>query len=312
MSSVELGPLEFVKLAIFYASWLAPFTAIFLLLAVARRRGFQRLVHAVGAALLAAFCYARFVEPRILLTVEHEAMLERCFPGAGSARLAIFSDAHEGLFANAIPVSRIVRRINETGPDAVMIAGDFVYFLAPQRFEAAFKAFAKLRAPAFAVLGNHDVGLPGPDVGADLSPALEAQGVRMIDDKGARLDVNGREIEIVGLSDLWAKNQNRNLLEDRGSRPRLVLTHNPGTIRELRKPESVDLMIAGHTHGGQINIPFVTCALTSACAVVRYGFLETDRGPVFVTSGTGMVGLPLRFNAAPRIDVINLSWRACG
>jgi predicted MPP superfamily phosphohydrolase len=312
MSSVEFGPLEFVKLAIYYASWLAPVAALLFLRAAVTQRGPGRLFPAAGATLLAIFCYARFIEPRILLTIEHEAKLVRCFPDAGSARLAVFSDAHEGLFANAVPVARIVRRVNAAEPDAVLIAGDFVYFLAPQRFEETFKAFRTLTAPAFAVLGNHDVGLPGPDVGADLSPALEALNIRMIDDAAASIEINGQTIEIVGLSDLWAKNQKRKLLEDRGPRPRLVLTHNPGTIRELRKPESVDLMIAGHTHGGQINIPFVTCALTSACNVVRYGFLETDRGPVFVTSGTGMVGLPLRFNVAPRIDVINFSWRACG
>lgn len=312
MNGFALGPLEFVKLAIYYASYLAPVAVIALVILAARPRARHRFIYAASAAVLVVFCYARFIEPRILLTIEHEAKLARCFPEAGSARLAIFSDAHEGLFANAIPITRIVRRVNETEADAVMIAGDFVYFLAPQRFEATFKAFASLKAPAFAVLGNHDVGLPGPDVGADLSPALEALNVRVIDDATATFDVKGRKIEIVGLSDLWAKNQKRKLLEGRGARPRLVLTHNPGTIRELRKPESVDLMIAGHTHGGQVNIPLVTCALTSACNVVRYGFLKTDRGPVFVTSGTGMVGLPLRFNVPPRIDVIELSWSACG
>jgi predicted MPP superfamily phosphohydrolase len=111
---------------------------------------------------------------------------------------------------------------------------------------------------------------------------------------------------------LWAQGQDRTLLEHRGGVPRLVLTHNPATIQELRSREAVDLLIAGHTHGGQINIPIITCALMrDACRVTRYGFAEMERGLVFVTSGTGMVGLPMRFNAAPRIDVINLSWRAC-
>jgi hypothetical protein len=92
-----------------------------------------------------------------------------------------------------------------------------------------------------------------------------------------------------------------------------VLAHNPGTIRELPPAARLDLLVAGHTHGGQIYIPWLTCALLrDACAVVRYGFAEVGPYRVFVTSGTGMVGLPLRFNAPPRIDVIDLSWRQCG
>lgn len=96
-----------------------------------------------------------------------------------------------------------------------------------------------------------------------------------------------------------------------GGSARLVLAHNPASIPARRPREAVDPLIAGHTHGGQINIPLVPCALTSACRVTRYGLAQAERGSVFVTSGTGMVGLPMRLNAAPRIDVINLFWRAC-
>lgn len=307
----EYGPLEFAKLAIFYASWLY-FPAAFLLLRrIVRRRRHIPAASALLFTFLTILAYARFIEPRILLTVEHQAKLERCFPEAGSARIAVFSDTHLGLFANATPLSRIARRINAAEPDFALAPGDFVYFLSPRRYEETFAAFAEVKAPVYGVLGNHDVGLPGPDASATLRPALEKIGVHMIDDAIATLAVGGAEVEIAGLSDLWAKNQKRTLLENRGDAPRLVLTHNPSTITTLKPQEAVDLMIAGHTHGGQINIPFVTCALTFACSVTRYGFAETARGNVFVTSGTGMVGLPMRFNTPPRIDVIDLSWRAC-
>jgi len=307
----DYGLLEYVKLAIFYASWLCFPLAAFLVWIIAKKSAPGRIAAAILVAPLTLLAYARFVEPLILLTVEHDASLARCFPEAGSARLAVFSDTHEGLFANAMPVSRIASKVNKAAPDAVFIAGDFVYFLAPDRYERTFSALRQIKAPVFAVLGNHDVGLPGPDVSARLTAALNAQGVRLLDNATASNDLNGAGVEIVGLSDLWQGRQNRKLLEARDDRPRLVLTHNPATILELRAPETVDILIAGHTHGGQVNIPFVTCALTAACRVARYGFAETERGLAFTTSGTGMVGLPLRFNAAPRIDVINLSWRAC-
>lgn len=308
----DLGALEYFKLAIFYVSFLYFPAAAFLVRVIAGRSTPSQAVAALILAALTVLAYARFIEPRILLTVEHEASLSRCFPEAGTARLAVFSDAHEGLFANAVPMSRIAAKVSAAKPDAVLIAGDFVYFLTPGRYEKTFSALRSINAPVFGVLGNHDVGLPGADVGAPLTKSLEALGARMLDNEIETVDIGGAHVEIAGLSELWAHGQNRKLLEDRGNAPRLVLTHNPATIQELRPREAVDILIAGHTHGGQINIPLVTCALMrDACRVTRYGFAETERGLVFVTSGTGMVGLPMRFNAAPRIDVINLSWRAC-
>ncbi len=307
-----LGPLEFIKLAIYYASYLYFPAAAFLIWAIAKRSARSRVVAAALLALLTVLAYARFVEPRILLAVEHEATLTRCFPAAGSARIAVLSDIHEGLFKNGVPTRRITAKVNAAEPDAVLIAGDFVYFLDPSRFPETYAAFAMIDAPVFGVLGNHDVGLPGPDVGAPLSAALETNGVRMLDNEIATVDLNGATVEIAGLSELWAEGQDRTLLEKRGPEPRLVLTHNPGTILELRPREAVDLLVAGHTHGGQIYIPGVTCAvMPGACRVTRYGLADAERGLVFVTSGTGMVGLPMRFNTPPRIDVINLSWRRC-
>lgn len=308
----DLGPLEYGKLAIYYAAYLY-FPAAAYLVWLILKRPRSRIVAALLLAPLTVLAYARFIEPRVLITATHEATLSRCFSEAGSARLALFSDTHEGLFGNAIPIERIARRVEKTDADAVFIAGDFVYFLAPDRFATTFAALQTISAPVFGVLGNHDVGLPGPDVSAPLLAALARLDVRMLDDKVETIAVKGADIELVGLSDLWADQQNRRLLERRGSAPRLVLTHNPSTILELRPREAVDFMMAGHTHGGQIRIPGFDCIFfASMCRVALYGFADMERGLVFVTSGTGMVGLPMRFNAVPRIDVIELSWRACG
>lgn len=304
--------LEILKLAIFYAGYLIFPAAILLILLIASGRAATKLVSAAALLILSVLAYARFVEPRQLLTKEHAATLSRCFAESGKLRLALFSDMHEGLFDNAVSIERITARVNAARPDAAFIAGDFVYFLDPARHVATFAALSSIEAPVFAVFGNHDIGLPGPDVSAPLQAALESAGVTLLDDAITTAKFGGAEIEVVGLSELWAKNQNRALLENRGARPRLVLTHNPSTILELRPREAVDLLLAGHTHGGQINIPVLNCMiLKSMCRVALYGFSQEERGLVFVTSGTGMVGLPMRFNAAPRIDVINLSWRAC-
>ena len=71
----------------------------------------------------------------------------------------------------------------------------------------------------------------------------------------------------------------------------------------------VDVVVAGHTHGGQIYLPGVTCYfIRFACAVDRYGLADLGRVEAFVTSGSG---LPMRFNMAPRVDVLNVRYKAC-
>lgn len=306
----DFGLLEYLKVAIYWASYLYFPAALALGWVIVKRAGPARHLAALVLAPLTVLAYARFVEPRILVTREHDIALSRCMAAGGAARVAVFSDTHIGVFGNAMPLARIARGVNAADADFVLIAGDFTYWLAPARFEKTFAGLAAIDAPVYAVMGNHDVGLPGPDVGAPLRETLQAIGVDVLDDNVAIVD--GGAVEIAGLSDLWAKDQKLSLLEKRGPMPRLVLTHNPATIRTLLPRQSVDLMIAGHTHGGQINLPVITCAmLPSMCRLTLGGLKETERGPVFVTTGTGMVGLPMRFNAAPRIDVINLRWRAC-
>lgn len=309
---IDVGLFEHLKLGVYWASYLYFPAAVTLCWFMATRRGPLRAGAALILLPLSVLAYARFVEPRILLTREHEIAFERCMGSAGSARITVFSDTHIGIFGNAMPIGRIARAVNETTPDFVLIPGDFTYWLKPERFASAFAALGEIEAPVVAVMGNHDVGLPGPDIAAPLTTALQEIGVVALDDAAQTLTIDGGAIEIVGLSDLWAEHQKLKLLEGRGEAPRLVLTHNPATIRTLLPRQSVDLMVAGHTHGGQINIPFVTCAfLPSMCRLTLGGLAETERGPVFVTTGTGMVGLPMRFNAPPRIDVLKVRWRAC-
>jgi len=304
----EIGLIEIVKLFIFYASWLYWPTIIAL--------GFlifvgQRLTKIFAIAVLLSLtilAYARFVEPRILLTSHHDIQLKHCYDVSGPAKIAVFSDTHIGLYKNAMPLQRVVKAINKNNPDAVLIAGDFVYFLSPKRFKKAFDGLKNITAPVFVVMGNHDVGLPGPDMTQSLSSYFAKSDIHLIDNKTITSQ-NG--FELIGLSDSWQERQNFTLLDQPTTKPRLVLTHNPETIEKL-KPGSFDLLIAGHTHGGQINIPFVTCNLIDiACAITRYGYKKTHNGDVFVTSGTGMVGLPMRFNVPPKLDIINLHYPAC-
>ncbi len=306
------GPLEILKLAIYYASYLYFIAAPMALWLVLRRRGLARYAWAGFVTVTTLLAYARFVEPRILLTAEHEVVLNQCFERPGAVRIAVFSDTHNGLFSNAMPIARIAAAVNAARPDMVFMAGDYIYFLHPDRFIEAFAAFADIKAPIYAVLGNHDLGLPGPDLSAPLNKTLPALGVRLIDNQPLTLSDSGFAIELVGLSDQWAGRQKLSLLDAATANPRLVLTHNPATMHDFRPGMHADLLVGGHTHGGQIQLPVLTCLMTGVCGDIAYGLREEKSVQVFTTSGTGMVGLPMRFRVPPRIDVLNVAWRSCG
>ena len=266
------------------------------------------LLFLLGPLVLA---YARFIEPRILTLKETGIALAGCFAESGAARIAAFSDIHVSPYRYFISPERIAKRVNAARPDLVFIAGDFVSHLPPAEFDAAFAPFAEIEAPVYAVLGNHDLGLPGPDVRAPLGASLTGLGVEMMDDRAVDLSTDKFDFELVGMSDLWAKGQKIELFDAALEKPRLALTHNPETMEVIEVLNRPDLMIAGHTHGGQIYIPFITCRYTFACRIVREGYREWDGGAVFVTPGTGQSMAPLRFAVPPRIDVLNVTWRQC-
>lgn len=306
-----LSGLEYLKLAIFYASWLYFPMAALLLAGILRGPARRKAVFLVLLLPLTILAYARFIEPRLLQRVETAIALERCVAEAGSVRIALLSDIHAGLFPSAVSPARLAAAIRKIRPDLVMIAGDSVYFLDPRRFDDVFRPLGGTGAPVYAVLGNHDVGIPGPDVGAELAASFERVGVRVIDN--ARVENAAGGVEIIGLSDRWQGRQRLGLLVPASAAPRIVLTHNPKTVDNLGDDMRLDLLLAGHTHGGQIFLPVLTCRLIDiACAPVRRGYAEVKGRQLFVTSGVGMVGLPARFLVPPRIDVLNVVFRACG
>lgn len=322
------------KLAVYFSSYAYFPAAILLGWAMVTRKGPIRFGAALVLAALSVPAYARFVEPRLLHVRETKLALPACFEASGKARLVVFSDMHIGLFGNAMPIERIARRVSALKPDAVLIPGDFTYFLPADKLRDAFRPLASISAPVYGVMGNHDVGFPGWDVGEELSATLGELGLTDIDNQTREQSQGASVMEIIGLSDLWQGKQERALIEQPRRWPRLVLTHNPDTLLTLGAEAQFDLMITGHTHGGQINFGPATCALVPmACRVARAGLATVQIGQgfdnwdkthnvdgtadpalmrqVFVTTGTGMVGLPMRFNMVPRIDVVSLEWSKC-
>ena len=182
----------------------------------------------------------------------------------------------------------------------------------------AASALAGLRSGVgvVGVLGNHDWREGGPLMRRELSAA----GVRMVDNTrlfvtpGRTLAVEaGAGLCLAGVGDLWTDRQDYDLAlggvpEDV---PRLLLSHNPGVAEErafLNAGHRVDLMLSGHTHGGQVVLPLVGAPVTQSRYGQKYraGLVQGPACPVFISRGLGMAMLPLRLGSVPEIAVIEL------
>jgi predicted MPP superfamily phosphohydrolase len=295
-----------LKLAVYWALWLGWPLLAWLALRVFAQLGRGRPLRAVFSLALAVLAgtllWSRFVEPQALRVIETP------IGTACGVRVALVSDLHVGLYVREDQLERLVRQLNALDVDAVLVAGDWTYE-PPRELRAAFAPLGLVNAPIYGVLGNHEEQLPGAPLKEPLMRALESLNVHWIE--GRRVPL-GR-CELAGLGDLESGGAARDLAllaKTPWHKPpaaRVLLTHEPDTVYGL-EPRSASILLAGHTHGGQIDLPWLTDAMLRAISRggFKRGLYADEPMPVFVTSGIGMAKLPLRFRMPPTIDVLNL------
>jgi predicted MPP superfamily phosphohydrolase len=290
-----------MKQLLFHGSWLV-FPAI-AWLAWRWRGTSHRWLLALLLLGCGVFTWARFIEPQII------QVNRTTLPSTGvSVRIALISDIHLGVYKNRRFLERVVDRINDLGVDAVVIAGDLTYEAKASELLDLFAPLARLKPSAYAVLGNHDQEPPGRDLDQALREALHAHGVKVIEGQ-VITDAQGRQW--AGLGDRWAGKDDPSFLRAPGAinGPAIVIAHNPDSAMQLR-PTDTAIVLAGHTHGGQIRIPWLYRKVIPTQYDFDRGeqFAQTPHGAVrvFTTSGLGEIGLPMRLFNPPTIDVLQL------
>ncbi len=291
----------FVQLALLHGSWLLCPLLVQSLVKAWRRIREGKSWRACGAVTLACFsalsCYARFIEPNQLV-VRHSVI-----PAPIDLDIALVSDIHIGIYTRPAKLARMVDRLNALHVDLVLFAGDLTYD-PPRDLAAALAPLRHLNKPMYAVPGNHDVQLPGPPLMDRIRTALAGSPVHFIEHRA--VDFPG--FRLAGLYDWWSGRDDASFLQTLPrDKPLLVLMHQPHSLRALRGIDFA-LAMAGHTHGGQVYLPWFTSWLFRATRDERYvnGYYDTPAGKLFVTPGIGVTGLPLRFDCPPTIDVLEL------
>jgi predicted MPP superfamily phosphohydrolase len=269
----------------------------------------------LAAVLLLVAClvfWGFFIEPNRLV-VRHETIEIQQWPRhLDGLRIAVLADIHAGgSFIDESKLRKIVERTNQLQPEMVVILGDFIagdgrrhpLLMEPEVFAPILKDF---NAPLgiFAVLGNHDWWFDGVKV----RRALEQNGIKVLENEVLSIEARGSALWLVGLADLWTRPQRVEQTLDQVplGAPQIALTHNPDIF--VRLPSFVPLLVAGHTHGGQVRFPIIGPVVQSSRLGERYsrGHVFENGHHLFVTTGIGTSIMPVRFNVPPEIVLLTV------
>jgi hypothetical protein len=212
--------------------------------------------------------------------------------GPGASRFVHFTDFHYR--GDTDYAAELVRTINGLKPDFVCFTGDLVE--EPAFAPAAFEFIRQIDAPVYGIPGNHDYqsGVPF----ADFAAAFEATGGGWLPDSTVVL--GDHELELVGLG----RRSVRAFREPQAAR-QILLMHYPQMANGLGR--RFDLILAGHSHGGQVRLPFLgAIVLPKGVRPYEHGFYETPGGPLYVNAGIGTYRIPFRWNCRPELTLVTI------
>jgi hypothetical protein len=229
-------------------------------------------------------------------------------------RIAHMADFHYGEYSEPTFIRSVVRRVNALQPDMVALTGDFIS-AGPmvKRISVDFAyhcadLLGRLECPRkFASMGNHDVLVSRVDV----SDALESRDIPVLYNNAIPIEKDGARFWLAGLADtIVGTDADLKATIPRGrvaaSEPLILMAHEPDYADEV-VGSGVDLMLSGHTHGGQVRIPFLP-PLNLPLMGRKYveGHFSLNGLQLYVTRGIGTVEVPFRFRCPPEITLITL------
>lgn len=238
------------------------------------------------------------------LTVEEVTIqLERLPSKLDGFRLAHLSDTHHSRFTDLDHILNAVNIVNEIGPDAVFLTGDYVSH-DPDYIAPVADALGRLNSQygTFACLGNHDHWTD-----ADLvTHLLRGEGITVLVNEGLRLEARGSSFWLAGVDDYMAGKTDVTA-SLKGSFPdelKVLLAHNPAIFRQSVRAE-IDLTLSGHTHGGQIKMRDPERRILPR-RKLSSGLHRRKSSQIYITRGIGTVVVPVRYQCPPEITLIEL------
>ena len=271
-----------------------------------RRDVLRGLVAAPLVAVSATAAYARLIEPYNYWVSETDIFIRDLPQAFEGFRITQLTDIHHSRILGISEVRRVVNLAQETKPDMFVLTGD--YSTTYRRYiEPCAEALSALSAPegVWAVLGNHD-HYTDPEL---TTRALQRHHIAVLNNAHTTLQRGSDSLQLSGIDD-WSWNATdwpRAFSGLKTNAPTILLSHQPSVL-DLDQTKSVSLILSGHTHGGQLKFPFFGAPASLFTNDLRYarGLFQRGETQLYVSTGTGVIGLPLRFGVRPEIAVLRL------
>jgi predicted MPP superfamily phosphohydrolase len=221
-------------------------------------------------------------------------------------KIVQLTDLHHSLFTHLEEIKRAVHLSNRLRPDLVVLTGDYVTLSRDYIWPLA-RALGKLRARlgVFAVLGNHDFQVDADEV----TRALRAERIRVLRNSHYALRAGSAALWMVGIDDLWwqADDLDAALRSVPARDAKILLCHNPLGIHQASQ-KGIDLVLAGHTHGGQVLLPVVGSFIGRSKLGERFiaGWNRLNNTQIYISRGIGKVLVPLRVGCPSEITCLRL------
>jgi predicted MPP superfamily phosphohydrolase len=273
---------------------------------VTRRQFLTGVAAAPLVAVSAVSAYARLIEPYNYVITEIDIILRNLPSAFDGFRITQLTDIHHSRILGIGEIQTVIDLAQSTTPDLFALTGD--YTTTYRRFiEPCAEALGRLKAPegVWAVLGNHD-HYTDPEL---TTRALERSHIAVLDNANTTLRRGSDRLQLSGVDDYsWGGlDWSRTLRGLTRQIPTILLSHQP-IVLDQNEAQSVSLILSGHTHGGQINLPWLGAPARFVTKDLKYaqGLFRRGETQLYVSSGTGVIGLPVRFGIRPEIAVLRL------
>ena len=271
-----------------------------------RRQFLTGLAAAPLIGISATSAYARLIEPYNYSITETDVLIRNLPYAFEGFRITQLTDVHHSRMVSMDRIERVVSLAQSTNADLIALTGD--YTTTYRRYiEPCAEMLGRLQAPegVWAVLGNHD-----HYTDAELTTrALERHHIKVLNNQNTSLSRRSERIQLAGIDDWsWAGTDWTRALH--GLEPQtatVLLSHQPAVL-DLEEAQRFSLVLSGHTHGGQINLPLLGAPARFFTEELKYarGLFRRGTTQLYVSSGTGVIGLPVRFGVRPEIAVLRL------
>ena len=276
------------------------------------KRTFGSIISLLAAG-TGGYYYAKEVEPKSLSMTRHIISHPRIPQGFNQFKMVQFSDTHLGFQYTLEQLNKLVDRINVLNPDVVFFTGDLMD--EPNKYANSnqiIPILLKLNAPfgKFAIYGNHDHGGYGTDL---YDTIMDKSGFVVLKNEGFEIKLDDQSsIHIIGLDDAMLGHPDLvKAMKDLPSHSyKILLAHEPD-LAEIAVGQGVHFQLSGHSHGGQVKIPFIGALITPPFSqLYQEGFYtigdSTDPLTLYVNRGLGTTRLPFRFLAKPELTIFTL------